>query len=178
MVRILVEIVLLCGGRDSGKSGTLDELFRESTVKKVPFIELNGKKICICGGKKSVQEVNEFCQYDRVIEEIKRRVALCIKKYGGNIIIIIPFTVEVGGRKMSTKGKINRDCILEPLKWLKTNYKTYVVYLSGGRRTNDISLIETLMQEIKYGIKIESRDKPIEQAKELSDFIIRNIQAG
>ena len=174
----MAEIVLLCGGRDSGKTGTLDELFRESTAKKVPFIELNEKKVCICGGKKSVQEVNEFCQYGRVIEEIKRRIALCIEKYGDNVIIIIPFTVEVGGRKRGTKGKINRDCILEPLKWLKPNYKTYVVYLSRGRRTNDIPLIETLMQEIKYDIKIESRDNPKKQAEELSDFIARNIQTG
>ena len=171
----MVEIILLCGGRDSGKSGTLDELFKNSTVKKVPFIWLNGKKVCICGGKTSVQEVNGFCQYNEVIEETGRRIELCIRKYGNDIIILIPFTVEIGGRKRDTKGKVNRDCIVEPLKWLKAKYNTIVVYLSGSKRTKEISLIDTLMKEIGYDLKIYSRDKPVEQSKELSDFIIKNI---
>ena len=163
---------MLIGGRDAGKTKTLDQLFNQE-YKKIPSITIGEKKVCTCGGNTSVQEVIEFCNFNRVIEEIKSRIKKCIEKYGEDIAIILPFTVEIGGRKRSTKGKINRDCIIEPLKWLKSNYKVHVVYLRGGERKTDTPSIDMLMEEVSYNLKVESREAYPEQAKEISDFIER-----
>jgi hypothetical protein len=170
--KLPIEIVVLIGDRDSGKSTTLDGLFSQK-YKKIPCLNVGRKSVCTCGGKKSVQEEVEFCNFEKVIEKIKSRIQKCMQRRGNNITIVIPFTIEIGGRKSGTKGKINRECIIEPLKWLKDNYKTYIVYLRGGKRQADIPLIDTLMKEIGFDLKIESRNAPQEQAKELITFIER-----
>ena len=126
-------IVILCGVGEAGKTKTLKELFGVSNIRRLRRMKLlekvlDGKKVYAVS-LSSAQEQEEFCQVDKVKANIERRILKCeqasqIQQY----MLIIPFAVY------RRKGKLNEDCILKPIDWLRNRgFKVHPIYLKRMR---------------------------------------------
>lgn len=182
-------IILICGGRDYGKTSTLKSLFGLKSNEKVPSLKIGNVTICISGSESgsldSDQEHTAFCHFDSVIQKTSKRLKRCIEKYGESAIIVIPFSIIKRTRE-PRKGELNEDCIIKPIEWLKQQgYEIYKIYLRridykysviAGDSGESTTEVDALMDKLGYNLKIESRDKPDEQAKEIREFISTNFQ--
>lgn len=171
----MVTIVLLIGIRDSGKTGTLLEFFgvkkRRGSYGYMDRI-INGKIVCAYG-LGSPQELREYCKYKLVIENIKDRLERAeteVKKKHGkhDFTFVIPFGLYM------RDGKINENCILKPIEWLKKDgYVVSSIYLrrqlSISSRTQDF---DDFMKEVTTKRIDSTKDGEERQSKELKKLIL------
>jgi len=161
-------IVILCGGIKCGKTTTLKGFFK---VKSVPspksYIEwkLDNKIVCaVYFG--SPQEQEPFCNVEQVNENIKNRIAKCEDNTKDeSYIVLIPFTM-CGNRKGE---KINRNCILEPIRKLEEKFQVFIIYL---RKTNIRNLTEkdALMAQVA-SLTIQTTKQDYDKSVELEKFL-------
>ena len=163
-------IVILCGVGEAGKTKTLKEFFGVSHVRRLrrdQLLErvLNGKKIYAVR-LSSPQEQEDFCEIDDVKDNIKRRIQKCEQaSKGQQYALIIPF-----GLYGATKGKLNEDCILKPIEWLRSQgFRVYVIYLRK-KTARGLKLLDSFMKGLASNV-IESTKEYDRQAKELKNFI-------
>ena len=163
-------IVILCGVGEVGKTKTLKKFFGVSHVRRLrrdQLLErgLNGKKIYAVR-LSSPQEQEDFCEIDDVKGNIKRRIQKCEQaSKGQQYTLIVPF-----GLYGASKGKLNEECILKPIEWLRSQrFRVYVIYLRK-RTARELKLLDSFMKELTSYV-IQSTKEYDRQAKELENFI-------
>lgn len=176
-------IILICGGRNYGKTTTIRDLFQIGKFEKfIPkFIIIGNKKICTSGGDRSPQEMIKFCNYQKLIEdELVKRLEIC-KKFGDDAIIIIPFSI-IKNTKEPRRGEINEDCMIKPIEWLKEKqeYEVYKIYLKRpnykwvvltGGEGETTEEVDALMEKIGYDCLIDNWDEQEKRVDRVRDFI-------
>ena len=163
-------ILILCGGNQSGKTKTLKEFFGVSHIRKLAKMRLlekvlNGRKVyavSLC----APQELRDPCDVEGVKNSIRKRTKKCEQASNGQqYTLIIPF-----GLYGAVKGKLNEDCILNPIEWLRSQgFRIFVIYLrkETARR---LDLVNSFMKQLTSNV-IESTKDYKRQSKELEDFI-------
>jgi hypothetical protein len=167
-------IVILCGGNNCGKTATMKGFFgiEESTPSPNYYVErkFEGKTVCAVSFA-SPQEKSPFCNVGKVQENIQRRIDQCNEKASSKpYILIIPFTMS-GSR--TEKKKINKECIVKPINWLKKNFNVFVIYL---RKTNIRNLKEKddLMKDMAIAT-IETTRKDYNKSVELEKALREKV---
>ncbi|MCH8067552.1 MAG: hypothetical protein IIC69_03130, partial [Nanoarchaeota archaeon] len=137
-------IVTLIGGRNVGKSSILRSLccieLNQDLKRSKPklYLDFNGERILTFILSSSPQESTEYCNFDSVIERLKKFVKKCGKKAGDEsvtkFLIIIAFTLQV-----NRGGELGKDCIANPLDFLKSleSYKIHVAHVNRDSTRND-----------------------------------------
>lgn len=163
-------IVILCGVGQAGKTKTLKEFFGVSHIRRLrrdQLLErvLNGKKIYAVR-LNSPQEQEDFCEIDDVKGNIKGRIRKCEQaSKGQQYTLIIPF-----GLYGALKRKLNEDCILKPIEWLRNKgFKVFVVYLRK-KTARALDLVDSFMRKVTSNV-IESTEEYDRQAEELEKII-------
>ena len=150
-------ILILCGERNSGKTKTLRKLFGVSSRKQIASIRIDGKIVCIKYFG-SPQELKDFCHVKKVIENIKERLTYAKRNFNNNFILVIPFTLIRKGNRT------NEDCIVKPIKWLRTRYTTHIIYL------RKINYADVIMERLARS-EIKSTEDYIRQSNQLKEII-------
>lgn len=164
-------IFILCGVGQTGKTKTLKQFFGVSFNKIVTMVNpleklLNGVTI-FAVGLSSPQEQEDFCHVNDVKRNIRRRIEKLPENH--DYVLIIPFGVYG-----ASKGKMNEDCIILPIEWLKNQgFRVFVIYLRKASARSEI-LIMSLMKKLNARI-IDSTEDYGKQAKEL-ERIMRTLQ--
>lgn len=164
-------VILLCGSHNVGKTKTLKTFFGVHHISKLKSMQLldrvlDGKNVYASSLSSPQELAKDFCNVEKVKNQIDKRLKKCDKKsLGEDYILIIPFTMSV------KDGKINDNCILEPIDWLKSmNIKVFPVYL----RKTKADLLDSkddLMKKISATIIESRKDEEYRQAKELENII-------
>ncbi|MGO9644274.1 MAG: hypothetical protein ACLPY5_05950 [Candidatus Bathyarchaeia archaeon] len=172
-------IILLVGEANSGKSATLRTLVEKyldkTKGKRENFFEYNGKGICIYPSSPQENSDNPFCNSQKIIESIDRRISEC--NLNNCTLLITTFTLK-GDQK--TGESLNEPCIEIPIQNLSKHFKVQVVYLKQNgsrskspRALNRLKRIDNLMQRLK-NYEIESHnDQEKRQADELWDIVMK-----
>lgn len=164
-------IVLLCGGNNSGKTTTLKQFFAGGKKQKVEQTTLyerviDGKRVYAVG-LSSPQELEKFCHVDDVKADIEKRIQECEKaSQNQDYTLIIPFGIY----ENKDRTKLNEECLLKPIEWLKTRgFKVFPIYL---RKENTTHLLQkdSLMKRITSTI-IKSQKHDYDKSRELENFI-------
>jgi len=163
-------IVILCGVNETGKTKTLKRFFGVSHIGRLRPMQLlertlNGKKVCAVS-LSSPQELKKFCEVDEVKDSIEKRIQKCERaSKGQDYTLIIPFGVYG-----AVNGKLNEDCILKPIKWLRDQgFRVFVIYLEK-KRARGLNLIDSFVKKIT-SIEIASTEEYERQSKDLENFI-------
>jgi hypothetical protein len=128
--------------------------------------------VCAFSFGSSQEKVNDFCNVDKVLMNIDRRIKECDEKATSKPhFLIIPFTMSASPKR---KKKINKDCILKPIEELENRFDVFVIYL---RKTNTHHLKEkdALMEPIAMRPYIQTTKKDYDKSKELKKFLIEKI---
>jgi len=170
-------VVLLCGVANSGKTKTLKAFFDVSNIKRLRPLQLlernlNGKKVYNIGSTSPQEDANDFCNVEKIINRIRKRLKECEQvSQGQDYVLIIPFTME---RK---DGKVNDRCIVKPIEWLKSEgFNVFSLYLRK-EKTDLLHLKDTLMKRISATTIESKKDEYDRQAKELESFT-RKLELG
>jgi len=156
------KIIILCGVANSGKTTTLRELVKTKT-EHTGTIKMGARTICVKGFS-SPQEREDFCKVKKVKENIQKRLDYCKRKFKNAFVLVMPFTIQ------KRKGRINKDCIVKPIKWLKSRgYSVHIIYL---RKVTDADLMMKKITSEEIGSRENSSSK---QARELKDFIKKHL---
>ena len=153
-----------------GKTKTSKEFFGISHVRRLGRMQLlqrvlNGNRIyAVSLG--SPQEQEDFCEIDDVKGNIKRRIQKCEQaSKGQQYTLIIPF-----GLYGAVKGKLNEDCILKPIEWLRNKgFRVFVIYLRK-KTARALDLVDSFMRKVTSNL-IRSTKEYDRQAKDLEEFI-------
>ncbi len=168
----MINVIILTGRGDSGKTRTLNEFFGVGSWSKGYHDQIiNGKIVCAVDFR-SPQESDwiPFCDYNLVIENIIERLEEAKKEVKrrhnkDDFVFIIPFTLQ---RK---DGKINEDCISKPIKDLKAKgHSVAPIYLKRAFQKQ-----QQWYDEFMRGLathEILSREEYREQAEELKKIIL------
>lgn len=162
--------MVLCGVGQAGKSKTLKEFFNVNHIKRLAQMQLlrkvlNGKKIYAVS-LNSPQELRAFCDVEGVKSSIKKRIQKCedVSK-GQDYVLIIPF-----GIYGAVRGKLNEDCILNPIEWLRSlGFRVFLIYLRK-KTARALRLVDSFMREFASNV-IESTEEYGRQARELEKII-------
>jgi ABC-type cobalamin/Fe3+-siderophores transport system ATPase subunit len=162
-------IVILCGGNSCGKTTTLKGFFKvKSAHSPKSYVErkLDGKRVCAVSFG-SPQEQEPFCKVELVNGNIRNRISECKQNTNGEpYILVIPFTMSVS---KADRTKLNKDCILKPIKELQKMFKVFVIYL---RKTNTRSLAkkDALMEQVALKT-IETTKDDYDKSAELEKYV-------
>ena len=168
----MVTIICLTGRRSSGKTKTLKKFFgvrEDDRIRNNEYIDKkNGKIICAVGFG-SPQELEGFCQFEDVIDNLNKRLEIAKeevkKRYKkDDFVFIIPFTLMT-----KIDGRNNTNCILKPLEILKN--KGHVVSLIYLTRPSRNPWYDKFMRSLTT-YEILSREEYSEQAKELKKLVL------
>lgn len=162
-------IIILCGVGQTGKSKTLKKFFGVSQIRLRPMqlLErlLDGKRVYAVS-LNSPQEQRDFCDVEGVEDSIRKRIKKCEQvSEGQQYTLIVPF-----GLYGATKGKLNEDCILKPIEWLRSQgFRVYVTYLRK-KTARGLKLLDSFMKGLASNV-IGSTEEYDRQARELENFI-------
>lgn len=163
-------IVILCGVGQAGKSKTLKEFFKVRHIKRLDYMQLlertnNGKKVYAVS-LNSPQELRKFCDAEGVKDSIRKRIKKCEDaSKGQQYTLIVPF-----GLYGATKGKLNEDCILKPIEWLRSQgFRIFLIYLRK-KTARTLRLIDSFMKGLTSNV-IQSTKEYDRQARELEKII-------
>lgn len=166
-------IVILCGVNASGKTTTLKRFFRVSHITRLKPMQLlervlDGKKIYAVS-LNSPQELRDFCDIKGVKDSIGKRISKCEQaSKEQQYTLIIPF-----GLYGAVKGKLNENCILNPIEWLRNQgFRIFIVYLRK-KTARRLDLVDSFMKRLTSNV-IESTKEYDRQANEL-EKIIRSL---
>lgn len=114
----------------------------------------------------SPQELRDFCDVEGVKDSIGKRIKKCKQaSKGQQYTLIIPF-----GLYGATKGKLNEDCILKPIEWLRSQgFRIFIIYLKK-KTARRLDLVDSFMKKLTSNV-IESTKEYDRQSKELENFI-------
>jgi hypothetical protein len=163
------KIVLLCGADRSGKTNTIKSFFgvtgrlkRNQLLRKIV-----NSKIVYAVSASAPQELEKFCHVDDVKNRIQKRIDKCEEiSSKTDYVLILPFGIYA---KKGEK-KINAQCLLEPLRWLRgKGFEVTPVYLRK-EKTALLELKDTLIRSIAE-FEIKSDMDYDRQAKELREII-------
>lgn len=167
----MINVIILIGRSNSGKTKTLHEFFGIKPWSKGYHDKIINEKIVCAVGFCSPQESEwiPFCNYDLVIGDIIERLEKAkkeVKKIHNkdDFVFVIPFTL------MKKNGSINENCILKPIEDLKDKGHIVVpIYLNRAYKKQQ--WYDEFMKELTNH-QILSREKYGEQAEELKKIIL------
>jgi len=155
-------IYILLGGSNSGKSSVLRGLKRNSNEKNI-FIKLS-----------SFQELVEFCNYKKVIQKLKKYIGECESKAQdkdvSNFVIVIAFAL-----RRNKKSELGVDCIVKPLKYLKSmrNYQIRVIHLH--RDIIKLRDVDSFIEDnIEVGLILQSKN-PVNRRQDNNARMLRRF---
>jgi hypothetical protein len=165
---MVLQVVILCGGCNSGKSRTLRAL-RDNLLSSrdgIPQFRRRPVHLEIS----SLQEHCGTCDEEGrgcVVRTMGEWVE-CAEEEGASLLII-PFTVKYSRRS----GELNEDCIRGPLKVLRRRGLRYhIVYLRKEHQSLMMNVeMDELMRELFNRIIESRRDGELRQARKLFQFI-------
>jgi hypothetical protein len=168
-------IIILCGSNDSGKTATMKGFFviDKNTRSPHDYIErkLDGRIVCAFSFGSPQEKVQKFCAVEKVQDNIQRRIDECNKKASSKpYILIIPFTMS--GSRIQKK-KINEDCIIKPINWLKKDFHIFVIHLRKGKARN-LKEQDDLMKDLAIE-KIETTKKDYDKSSDLINILRQKI---
>ena len=169
----MVQIVLLIGRGNSGKTETLKKFFGiHRRLRRYEYIEksINGNVVCAVSLSSPQELMKEiaFCDYDLVINNIKKRLNMAkreVKKRHNtdDFIFVMPF-----GLYLRRDGRTNEDCILKPIEQLKKDGHTVLpIYLKKASKN---PFFDKFMNGLTSN-EISSRKDYDKQAEELEKLI-------
>ena len=167
----MVNIICLIGRRSSGKTRTLKKFFglgSDERIRNDEYIDKKNGKIVCAVGFGSPQELNEFCKFKDVIDNLNERIKIAkeeVKKTykKDDFVFVIPFTLMT-----KIDGRNNENCILKPIEMLKNKgYDIFLIYLKRPSRN---PWYDEFMESLTT-YEILSREEYGEQAKELNKLI-------
>ncbi len=177
-------IVLLCGGDSSGKTTTWRNFFQSCiTIGRRPleFYKrvLQGKTVYGVGAD-SIQELQQtrtktLCDLACVKGEIEKRIQLCENDAKGqSFVLMFPY----GMYESSDRSKLNEECFLEPVEWLRTEkgVNVFPVYLRKTNATHKAKK-DDLARKICLR-EIETSKKDFNKSKEIEEILMEAITKG
>lgn len=145
-------VVVLCGVGQAGKSKTLKKFFGVSHIKRLGYMQLlertiNGKKVYAVS-LNSPQELRDFCDVEGVKDSIKKRIKKCESvSRGQDYVLLIPF-----GIYGAINGKLNEDCILKPVEWLRSQgFRVFLIYLRK-KTAQALRLVDSFMKRLTSNV--------------------------
>lgn len=144
------------------------------------YLDFNGKKILIFILSSSPQESTEYCNFESVIERLKKFVKKCERRAEEEgvtkFLIIVAFTLQV-----NRDGELGKDCITNPLDFLKSldSYKTHVVHVNRDNTRYDYRTNEFIKNNTSPELILESEEtstqRQDENARKLKEFLAKLI---
>ena len=168
----MINVIILIGRSNSGKTKTLHEFFGIKAWSKGYHEKIINEKIVCAVDFRSPQESEwiPFCNYDLVIENLIERLEKAKKEVKkrpdkDDFVFVIPFTL------MKENGSINEDCILKPIEDLGDKGHIVVPIYLNRRYINQQQWYDQFMTGLTNHM-ILSRKEYGEQAEELKKIIL------
>ena len=160
------EIIVLLGEKNCGKSSIIKKLLDVKGRKRLHHKEMKNRIIYIYGSG-SPQELSKFCNVKEVMKKINKRIQKTIEfhKNGRHsskkMTLLLPFTI------VKQNGKLNKMCIVTPIRRLRRKYNVKVIYLE--KRDKDFDRL--VGKTIPNGKIISYKNDERRQSEELKRFI-------
>lgn len=179
-------IVILIGGRNVGKSSILRslcciEIKKDlERVKSKLYLDFNSEKVLTFILSSSPQESSPFCKFETVIDKLRNFIKKSEEKAKeervSKFILLIAFTLQV-----NRDGELGKDCIIEPLEFLKslTDYKVHVVHVYRENTRYDHMTNEFIKNNNNPELTLDSEEtakkRQDDNAKKLKEFLSTSV---
>jgi hypothetical protein len=174
-------IVFLCGGNETGKTTTLKNLFKDEKCSKYEHWSFFHKKLgdirIYVVGTDSPQENRkiEFCDIEKVKDNIKKRIEICDRNANGqSYILIVPISINQNEKRE----ELNRRCVLEPIESFGKDFIIFSFCLwkeNAKAKVNKGSLLDEIAALTIASRKIETVTHDCDKSRNLLEFIEREV---
>ena len=168
----MINVIILIGRSNSGKTKTLHEFFGIGSWSKGYHDKIiNGKIVCAVGfSSPQESELTSFCNYNLVIEDIIERLEIARKEVKkrrdkDDFVFVIPFTLK------KKDAMINKDCIIKPIEDLNDKGHIVVPIYLNRVYLRKQQWYDQFMRDLTTHV-ILSREEYGEQAEELKEIIL------
>ena len=168
----MINVIMLIGKGDSGKTRTLHNFFGTGSWSKGYHDKIiNGKIVCAVGfSSPQESELTSFCNYNLVIEDIIERLEIARKEVKkrrdkDDFVFVIPFTLK------KKDAMINEDCIIKPIEDLRGKGHNVVPIYLNRVYLKQKQWYDKFMAGLTNH-QILSREEYGEQAEDLKNIIL------